>query len=80
MSGKTFDVRETLRALGLTEDPEGINLVFGSKEDLDSAYMWASAYLSSALGPEEGQRALQSMPALIGFALWNAALEGAPEA
>ena len=80
MSGNNFDVSETLRALGLTGDPEGINLIFGSKEDLDSAYLWASAFLSSALGPEKGERALQSMPALIGFALWNAALDAAPEA
>ena len=63
----------------LIHDSEG-SVITGTKEDLDCAFVWARAFLASAYGPEEGERALKTMPALVGFCLWKAALEAAPEA
>jgi hypothetical protein len=54
--------------------------VLATKHELDAVMIWMGTVLHLALGPEEGQRALETMPMIIGWSLWQAALEIAPEA
>ena len=61
-------------------DLDNITVVTGTKEDLDTASLWAHACLVSAFGQTEGDKAFKSMPALIAFVLWRLALDQAPEA
>jgi len=53
--------------------------VLATKQELDCVMVWMKTILHQTLGPEEGQRALETMPMIIGWTLWQCALHSAAE-
>ncbi len=51
-------------AISVRTLPDGRRHLSGTKATLDAAQVWARAVLVSVLGPEEGEKAYRTLPAL----------------
>ena len=61
-------------------DKEAVTIISGTHQDLDIAYAFCRGTLYSIYGAEEGENLFQTMPALVGIALYAWALHNVGEA